>query len=97
MLVTDRKDLDTSLDETSGQQKTYLVLSQEERDKGFVRPVRDKYVHTTCGVETRMPLAIAETYARNPNFYTGTFCVGCRAHHPVAEFTWSSDGSVLGS
>lgn len=29
----------------SGQQEVYLVLSQEERDKGFVRPVRRSYRH----------------------------------------------------
>ena len=27
------------------QADTYLVLSEEERAKGFVRPVRQKYVH----------------------------------------------------
>lgn len=29
----------------SGQHKDYWVLSETERAKGFVRPVRDKYVH----------------------------------------------------
>lgn len=28
------------------QAETYLVLSKEERAKGFVRPYRDSYVHT---------------------------------------------------
>lgn len=74
----------------------YLVLSEEERAQGFVRPVRETYVHTTCGVETRMNRAIAETYARNPAFYGATYCVHCRTHLPVAEFVWD-DGTVLGS
>ena len=30
---------------TTGQQKGYVVLSTEERAKGFVRPVRRSYVH----------------------------------------------------
>lgn len=29
----------------SGQQKNYKVLCEEEREKGFVRPVRDTYTH----------------------------------------------------
>jgi hypothetical protein len=34
----------------SGQHEAYWVLSQEERDKGFVRPVRSAYRHTGRGV-----------------------------------------------
>lgn len=73
----------------------YLVLSDEERAKGFVRPVRRSYVHATCGAVTTMGLAIAETYARNPTFYGATFCVRCSMHRPVGEtgeFVWD-DGS----
>ncbi len=35
----------------SGQNKAYLVLSEEERAKGYVRPLRDSYVHVgvKCG------------------------------------------------
>lgn len=32
-----------------GQHEIYLVLSEEERAKGFVRPLRDKYVHVGVG------------------------------------------------
>lgn len=28
-----------------GQNNCYLVLSQEERDKGFIRPFRESYIH----------------------------------------------------
>ena len=79
------------------QAKKYLVLSKEERKKGFVRPFRNKYVHTTCGVETHMGDELSETYARDPKFYGATYCVGCRMHRPVSEFTWSADGEVVGS
>lgn len=48
---------------------------REERAKGFVRPYRAVYVHEACGSETRMGVAIAETYARNPTFYGATYCV----------------------
>ncbi|MGJ7500119.1 hypothetical protein ACSFBF_07140 [Variovorax sp. ZT5P49] len=85
------------IDHATGQQKSYVVLTAEERAKGFVRPVRTKYVHTKCGVVTRMSQDIAETYARDPGFYSGTFCVGCRTHLPLAEFVWDGTQEVLGS
>lgn len=78
------------------QQEVYLVLSEEERAKGFVRPYRDTYTHSTCGLPTTMGRAIAETYARNPHFYGGTYCVYCQMHRPLTEFTWP-DGSQVGS
>lgn len=132
----------------TGQHKAYWVLSEDERKKGFVRPVRRSYTHVGptnpqrlrdltpeekeqyssygyvkfepyegenrtilgkfwtqpeldrankgCGVVTTMSTAIAETYARDPSYYGNTFCVQCRTHFPVAEFTWD-DGSILGS
>lgn len=83
----------------SGQQKDYVVLSAEERAKGFVRPVRRTYIHTKCGTSTSMGLALAETYAREPAFYSGTFCVSCREHFPVGEsgeFVWE-DGTKVGT
>jgi hypothetical protein len=78
---------------------TYLVLSEEERSQGFVRPVRDTYRHLTCGTVTTMSRAIAETYARNPSFYGATFCCGCSMHRPVGEqgeFVWLN-GSKVGT
>jgi hypothetical protein len=85
----------------NGQQKGYVVLSEEERDKGFVRPVRRTYVHSKCGATTTMSQAIAETYARDPEFYSGTFCVNCGAHFPVGEdgefFWYDSEGTKVGT
>lgn len=78
------------------QAAAYLVLSEEERAKGFVRPVRRSYVHAECGVATTMALALAETYAREPGFYGATYCTACRMHRSVGEFVWE-DGSTVGS
>lgn len=134
-----------------GQQKGYVVLSAEERAKGFVKPVRRSYIHRGlqdpgtlidipeetlerygwkesppfakfqpdvpargpnalpgrywtkdevaridkgCGTLTTMGLSLAETYARDPNFYSGTFCCGCHAHFPLNEFVWE-DGEPM--
>lgn len=83
------------IDPRTGQQQGYVVLAEEERAKGFVRPLRRSYVHTKCGVVTTMGQTIAETYARDPFFYSGTFCCGCGSHFPVGlkgEFVWD-DGT----
>lgn len=87
----------TGPEEPAEQAEVYLVLSQEERDKGFVRPLRRSYIHDKCGAETHMGLALCETYARQPDFYGATYCCSCRAHFPVAEFKWAEDGKRVGS
>ncbi len=136
---------------TNGQQKGYVVLSEEERAKGFVRPVRTSYRHVGvaapkyplldltedqkhfaasgyvkyekypdgssvlgqlwtqekidkigkgCGTVTTMGQALAETYARDPHFYSGTFCCGCATHLPVGEdgeFVWEGTDERVGT
>lgn len=79
------------------QAEVYIVLSEEERAKGFVRPVRRSYKHTACRSITTMGQALAETYAADPKFYGATYCVHCGMHRPVSEFTWEPDGSAVGS
>ncbi|NKF21586.1 hypothetical protein [Solimonas marina] len=97
----------------TGLQKDYVVLTAEERAKGFVRPVRNTYVHvghgakfdgpvqmtrgSGCGAATTISRDIAETYARDPKFYSGTFCIGCRTHLPLSEFVWDGTNEVVGS
>lgn len=81
----------------NGQQRDYVVLTPEERAKGYVRPVRRRYVHTRCGVVTTMSQAIAETYARDPYFYSGTFCVGCGKHLPLEQFVWDGTTEQVGT
>lgn len=100
-VTSDRNDPDLRNIGADGMQKAYLVLSEEERAKGFVRPVRTAYVHLTCGAVTTMGLALAETYSRDPSFYTGTYCAKCREHFPVGpdgEFVWNvpREGTPLG-
>jgi hypothetical protein len=76
----------TEQTEKTGQHKAYIVLCEDERKKGFVRPYRDEYKHTACGSVTTMGRSLSETYARDPSFYGATFCVHCNKHFPVAEF-----------
>ena len=81
----------------TGMQKDYVVLCPKERAKGFVRPVRITYRHTKCNTTTTMSLPLAETYARDPQFYGGTFCCNCRTHFPLEEFVWEGTQEVLGT
>jgi hypothetical protein len=137
-----------------GQQLGYVVLSDAERAKGFVRPVRNEYVHvgraicgneppappagleegyvawlcnltpghkptdgcaykavreselknfkkngtlSGCGSTTSMGRELAETYARDPEFYNGTYCSKCKGHFRVGkdgEFVWYGDVTI---
>lgn len=92
-VTEDHRDIDPA----TGQQKAYVVLSAEERAKGFVRPLRRSYIHDACGVVTTMGLALCETYACEPRFYSWTFCAGCRNHYPLVQFKWTEDGQTVGS
>jgi len=98
--TNDRNDPRLSNIGPDGMQEVYLVLSDEERDKGFVRPLRRSYIHLTCGAITTMGLPIAETYARDPHFYGGTYCARCRDHFPVGEngeFVWDGTDVKVGT
>jgi hypothetical protein len=92
-VTPDHRDIDPA----TGQQKGYVVLTAEERAKGFVRPVRRSYIHTPCGALTTMAQSIAETYARDPKFYSGTFCINCRDHFPLDQFKWADIDEIVGS
>jgi hypothetical protein len=105
--TTDPNDPCLVVIEESGMQACYLVLSEEELGKGFVRPIRHSYVHVKCGTVTTMAQPIAETYARDPKFYGGTYCAGCKTHFRlrtfnedgtfVPQFRWDDDRTPVGS
>lgn len=89
-----------SIERETGMQKGYVVLADEERAKGFVRPVRNAYRHLKCGTVTHMAQTLAQTYARDPSFYSGTFCAGCKTHFPVGvdgEFVWDGTNEKVGT
>ena len=87
----------TEIEPETGMQKGYIVLTPEERSKGFIRPVRRAYKHLKCGQETRMALSIAETLARDPKFYSGGYCATCKTHFGNEEFVWPDDGTQVGT
>ena len=81
------------IDPKTGMQKAYVVLSEEERKKGFVRPVRRTYVHTKCGSSTTMGQALAETTRETPTSIQAPFVVLAAATSLWAR-TASSPGST---
>jgi hypothetical protein len=85
------------IDSSTGMQKDYIILTAEERAKGFIRPVRRSYRHLPCGNITTMALSIAETYARDFGFYSGGYCATCRTHFPNEQFVWLDDGTQVGT
>ncbi len=95
-LTTDRNDPDLHVKKDNGQYKKHIVT---ENTGTYIRPIRTKYIHDTCGVETVMGEDIAKTYAKDPTFYGSTFCVGtkCKDYFPVGEFKWSDTEDRVGS
>ena len=69
---------------------TYLMAEEVEQIKKTGR-------YGGCGSVTRMTRSIAETYARDPKFYGGTFCVGCGSHFPLDQFVWDGTVETVGS
>lgn len=59
-LTTDGNDPELHEDRGDGQNKKYIVLSDEERAKGFVRPVRNGYIHVGMP-EPKTPLRYLTT------------------------------------
>jgi hypothetical protein len=87
------------IDPRTGEHQAYWILSDSERAKGFVRPVRMAYRHSRCGTVTSMDRPIAETFARDPKYYGRTMCAECGEHFPVGkrgEFTWMDGDTDTG-
>lgn len=66
-LTTDPNDPRLKEGKPEGQNPVYLVLSEDERAKGFVRPYRDAYQHV--GIRPKYPLRdlTDDERARNAN------------------------------
>lgn len=101
-LTTDPNDPNLHKKGPDGQNLSYLILSDEERDKGFVRPLRRGYIHLKCKSLTTMGLALSETYAAQPSFYGATYCCACQDHFHLLDsegkrtFVWNEDGTGVG-
>lgn len=91
MNTTDPKDPGLLETLPNGQRAKHLVLPKAERAQGFMRPVCAEYRHKETGKTTVIGIDIAETFARQPDFYIETFCSHQRKYLPVSEFEWTDE------
>jgi len=97
-LTTDKNNsnLGHGIDDKPVQQNSvYLVLSEEEISKGYIKPFRTSYKHLTCDSVTTMGEKLSATYATDPWFYGSTYCCNCSMHRPLKEFVWMPDGESM--
>jgi len=60
----------------------------------------ERQLNSGCNTITTMAQSLAETYARDPNFYGGTMCTHCKTHFPVGEkgeFVWEGTDIKVGT
>lgn len=77
-----------------GQFENYPTVEEGE----FEQEPRDTYVHVDgCGSRTKMKGDLPESVARDPHFYTKTFCHGCGEHVPVEEVEWTDGENWVAS
>lgn len=64
-LTTDKNHPDLNTAEGPGlQNKVYLVLSEEERAKGFIRPLRRTYIHSRMKDGSPMPKVLLNEHLK---------------------------------
>lgn len=75
----------------------HMVICPVERAQGFVRPLRDEYIHKACGGTTRLFKTVAVHMAQDPKFYEEVYCHDCKKFLPVSEFVWEHSAELVGS
>ena len=78
-------------------QYSYPMLSDQEKSKGFVRPLRYTYFHPICSGTTMMSDEVAATFAKDPKFHVDLYCYKCKQNLKVNEFLWSGSNAHVGS
>jgi hypothetical protein len=79
------EDFDYGEKRPDGQYENYPTIDEGE----FEQEPRDTYIHVDgCGSRTTMTGDLPESVARDPTYYTKTFCTGCGTHVPVGEVEW---------
>lgn len=81
-------DFDYGDKKEDGQYENHPTIDEGD----FVQEVRKKYVHEECGSSTTMSSDIARSVARDPDYYSKTFCKSCGDYFDVDEFHWAKDG-----
>lgn len=77
--------------------KATYILTDKERDRGYVRPVRQTYTHKKCGKDTMLAIALAQGFAGDLSFLREAYCTTCGKHFPVSDFLWEETEEEVGS
>ena len=77
------------IDPTTGRQKGYEVLSESERAKGFVQPVRDSYVHV--GIHPEYPVRDLTAVEKGEHPDAVAYEKYPEDKHPVVGRYWSKE------
>lgn len=83
--TTDKNDPRLNQVKDNGQNKAYLIMTDEELSKGYVRPFRDTYIHKGRKYENA-PVLLSENHTFQDRVYIATI--------PVLK---DEDGKVIGS
>lgn len=78
-------DFDYGEQREDGQYENYPTIE----DGDFEQEPRETYIHQECGTRTTMTGDLPESVARDPTYYTKTYCAGCQTHVPVEEVKWA--------
>ena len=77
--------------QASGMQAGYVVLSEDERAKGFVRPFRKSYVHVGCPPPANLRDLTSEEHERYDQFGYLKFEAYPEEKLPVTGKFWTKD------
>lgn len=78
-------DFDYGEKREDGQYENYPTIDEGE----FEQEPRTTYIHEECETRTKMSSDLMKSVARDPSYYTKTFCAGCGEHVPVEEVEWA--------
>lgn len=91
-LTTDPDDPRLRVTESSGQHQVYLVLSDEERAQGFVRPVRRSYRHVGIpGPSNPLRELTEDEHTRYDQYHYVRFEAYPEAESPVVGRYWTQE------
>lgn len=78
----------------------FHMLTELDKARGYVRPLRYIYTHLGCGAQQHMSLKVAEAYAREPTRQQRLYCLHCDEHFNVGakgEFVWAGTEERVGT
>lgn len=77
------------------------LLTEEEKARGLVRPVRFTYTCLDCGADNDLQsLGLAEAMARDPGKVDNLYCARCRRYMctgPRGHFVWKGSTEKVGT